>query len=266
MKFSVITVFPEMVENFFSQGVVGQSINRNLLSLETISPRSFTEDVHRTIDDRPFGGGDGMIMMSAPLEKALLSIQDLSKSRVIYLTPHGTPFNDKKARELAQLSHLVLICGRYGGIDQRFINTHVEEELSIGDYILSGGELGAAVVIDAVARMIPGVLGHGASAHEDSFSKDLMLEQPHFTRPREWLGQFVPEVLTTGNHKAISEWKEKVSMLVTLLKRPDLFWKGSISDREIDSLKLFWKQVSNNDRAVLGLDELTEKSFERGKS
>lgn len=264
MKFSVITVFPEMIENFFSQGVVGQSLNRNLLSLETINPRSFTNDVHHTIDDRPFGGGDGMIMMASPLEQALLSVKGPDKSSVIYLSPQGEAFNDMKARQLAKLKHVVLICGRYGGVDQRFINKYVDEEISIGDYVLSGGELAAAVVVDAVARMIPGVLGHGASAHEDSFAKNLLLEQPHFTRPRDWHDQIVPEILTSGNHKAIAEWKSKVSRLVTLAKRPDLFWKGLVSKQELGTLELYWEHLSIQDRIVLGLDQLNEKSFERG--
>lgn len=272
LKIDVITLFPEMIQGAVSHGVLGQALKGDLLSVQAHTPREFATDKHRTVDDRPFGGGDGMIMLSETLEKSLQNVQH-KNSKVIYLSPQGSVLTDDKARELSQAEHLVLVCGRYGGIDQRIINTYVDEEISIGDYVLSGGELGALVVIDALSRFIPGVLGHVDSADKDSFSEGL-LEHPNFTRPREYLGQDVPEVLLSGNHKLIADWKEKVSALVTLKKRPDLFIIYLAEEREkyralkkkktaepLKELFKFWQQLSPEDRKVLGLEELNEESF-----
>lgn len=272
LKIDVITLFPEMIQGAVSHGVLGQALKGDLLSVQAHTPREFATDKHRTVDDRPFGGGDGMIMLSETLEKSLQKVQH-KNSKVVYLSPQGSVLTDDKARELSQAEHLVLVCGRYGGIDQRIINTYVDEEISIGDYVLSGGELGALVVIDALSRFIPGVLGHVDSADKDSFSEGL-LEHPNFTRPREYLGQYVPEVLLSGNHKLIADWKEKVSALVTLKKRPDLFIIYLAEEREkyralkkkktaepLKELFKFWQQLSPEDRKVLGLEELNEESF-----
>lgn len=272
LKIDVITLFPEMIQGAVSHGVLGQALKGDLLSVQAHTPREFASDKHRTVDDRPFGGGDGMIMLSETLEKSIQKVQH-KNSKVIYLSPQGSVLTDDKARELSQAEHLVLVCGRYGGIDQRIINTYVDEEISIGDYVLSGGELGALVVIDALSRFIPGVLGHVDSADKDSFSEGL-LEHPNFTRPREYLGQDVPEVLLSGNHKLIAEWKEKVSALVTLKKRPDLFIIYLAEEREkyralkkkktaepLKELFKFWQQLSPQDREVLGLEDLNEESF-----
>ncbi|AHZ84606.1 tRNA (guanosine(37)-N1)-methyltransferase TrmD [Bdellovibrio bacteriovorus] len=272
LKIDVITLFPEMIQGAVSHGVLGQALKGDLLSVQAHTPREFATDKHRTVDDRPFGGGDGMIMLSETLEKSIQKVQH-KNSKVIYLSPQGSVLTDDKARELSQAEHLVLICGRYGGIDQRIINTYVDEEISIGDYVLSGGELGALVVIDALSRFIPGVLGHVDSADKDSFSEGL-LEHPNFTRPREYLGQDVPEVLLSGNHKLIADWKEKVSALVTLKKRPDLFIIYLAEEREkyralkkkktaepLKELFKFWQQLSPQDREVLGLEDLNEESF-----
>ncbi|CAE79960.1 tRNA (guanosine(37)-N1)-methyltransferase TrmD [Bdellovibrio bacteriovorus] len=272
LKIDVITLFPEMIQGAVSHGVLGQALKGDLLSVQAHTPREFASDKHRTVDDRPFGGGDGMIMLSETLEKSIQKVQH-KNSKVIYLSPQGSVLTDDKARELSQAEHLVLICGRYGGIDQRIINTYVDEEISIGDYVLSGGELGALVVIDALSRFIPGVLGHVDSADKDSFSEGL-LEHPNFTRPREYLGQDVPEVLLSGNHKLIADWKEKVSALVTLKKRPDLFIIYLAEEREkyralkkkktaepLKELFKFWQQLSPQDREVLGLEDLNEESF-----
>ncbi len=272
LKIDVITLFPEMIQGAVSHGVLGQALKGDLLSVQAHTPREFATDKHRTVDDRPFGGGDGMIMLSETLEKSIQKVQH-KNSKVIYLSPQGSVLTDDKARELSRAEHLVLICGRYGGIDQRIINTYVDEEISIGDYVLSGGELGALVVIDALSRFIPGVLGHVDSADKDSFSEGL-LEHPNFTRPREYLGQDVPEVLLSGNHKLIADWKEKVSALVTLKKRPDLFIIYLAEEREkyralkkkktaepLKELFKFWQQLSPQDREVLGLEDLNEESF-----
>lgn len=272
LKIDVITLFPEMIENAAGFGVLGQALKSDLLQVAAHTPREFAKDRHRTVDDRPFGGGDGMIMLPETLEKSIQKVKH-KNSRVIYMSPQGDVLTDAKARALAKEEHLVLICGRYGGIDQRIINQYVDEELSIGDYVLSGGELGALVAIDALSRFVPGVLGHSDSADKDSFSEGL-LEHPNFTKPREYLGVDVPEVLVSGNHKLIGEWKLKVSALVTLVKRPDLFqaWlekeneiyralKKKKNEAPLKELKKFWMNMSEADRKVLALDELREDDF-----
>lgn len=271
-KFDVITLFPEMIDMAVSHGVLGQALKSDLVSISSHNPREFAFDNHRTVDDRPFGGGDGMIMLAEPLEKTIQKVKH-NNSKVIYLSPQGQVFNDRLARQLATEEHLVLVCGRYGGIDQRVINHYVDLEISIGDYVLSGGELGALVVIDSVSRFIPGVLGHEDSADKDSFSEGL-LEHPNFTRPRHYLGQDVPEVLLSGNHKVIADWKLKVSALVTLCKRPDLFKKYIQEENKkyyaqkkkknpppLSQLKDFFKLLSVQDRESVGLKQLREEDI-----
>jgi tRNA (guanine37-N1)-methyltransferase len=273
LHIDIVTLFPEMIENAVSHGVLGQALKENLLTVKAHTPRTFASDKHRTVDDRPFGGGDGMIMLPETLEKTLASLKH-NTSKVVYMSPQGETLTDRKARSLANEERLILICGRYGGIDQRVINSYVDEEISIGDYVLSGGELGALVVVDALARFIPGVLGHQDSANKDSFA-DGLLEEPHFTRPRNYLEQDVPEILLSGNHKLIAEWKKKVAALVTLKKRPDLFTNYLDQEREklkavkknkknIDPLKDlqdFFKSLSGADRKVLGLEDVSEDDF-----
>ncbi len=274
LKIDVITLFPEMIEQAVSYGVLSSGIKGGHLEVKTHTPREFSQDKHRTVDDRPFGGGDGMIMLAETLENTLHKVKHKT-SKVIYLSPQGPVLTAEKSQALAKEEHLVLLCGRYGGIDQRVINSFVDEELSIGDYVLSGGELGALVVIDAVSRFIPGVLGHNESAEKDSFSSGL-LEHPNFTRPREWQGEEVPEVLLSGNHALIEEWKLKVSALVTLKKRPDLFKKYILRLDEAEKaspakkkkrlpfkaeLKKFWLELSAADKKVLGLEDLKEDDF-----
>lgn len=272
LKIEVITLFPEMIENAVSHGVLGQALKSDLLTVKAHTPREFAEDRHRTVDDRPFGGGDGMIMLPETLEKTLAKLKH-NNSKVIYLSPQGQALSDEKARSFANEEHLIFICGRYGGIDQRIINSHVDEELSIGDYVLSGGELGALVVIDALSRFVPGVLGHEESADKDSFAEGL-LEHPNFTRPRNYLGQEVPAVLLSGNHKVIEDWKRKVSALVTMKKRPDLFKEYIRAENEkyqaqkkkktappLKELKEFFRSLSEQDRKVLGLENLREEDL-----
>jgi tRNA (guanine37-N1)-methyltransferase len=279
MRFSVITIFPEMIEAFCRQGVLGQARAKNLLQVHTLNPREFTSDFHKTVDDRPFGGGDGMIMLAEPLEKALRSLgalsleekaqahqagRPLAEKKVIYLSPQGTVLDDARVGELAEMEEIILLCGRYGGIDQRIINHYVDEEISIGDYVLSGGELAAGVMIDAVARKIPGVLGHEASAHQDSFSMGLMglLETPSFTRPREYLGEKVPDILLSGNHAQIEAWKKAVSILTTLLKRPDLVLDLELSKKQRDQLREFWQKMEPQEKEILGLSALQDEDLE----
>ena len=272
LRIDVITLFPEMIQEAVSHGVLGQALKKDHLTVAAHTPREFATDRHRTVDDRPFGGGDGMIMLADTLEKTIQKVQH-KNSKVVYLSPQGKTLTDDLARTFSNEEHLVLICGRYGGIDQRIINAYVDEEVSIGDYVLSGGELGALVIIDAVARFIPGVLGHEDSAHKDSFSAGL-LEHPNFTRPREYLDQEVPEVLLSGNHKLIEEWKSKVSALVTLQKRPDLFLeyihqenlkyqalKKKKTKAPLLELKSFFMSLSEKEKQALGLHDLTEEDF-----
>ncbi|MBC7370119.1 MAG: tRNA (guanosine(37)-N1)-methyltransferase TrmD [Bdellovibrionaceae bacterium] len=259
-SFQVITLFPEMIQSAMAAGVFGQAQKKELLKLSTINPREFTSDIHKTVDDRPFGGGDGMIMMAEPLAKSIAKakIENLA-APVFYLSPQGKPFTQAKAAELAQLPGMILVCGRYGGIDQRVIHQLVDEEISVGDYVISGGELAAGIVMDAVSRLIPGVLGHADSAENDSFAKGL-LEHPNFTKPRDYSGFAVPEVLLGGNHKKIQEWKQILSLLVTLAKRPDLLQKSSMS-KELSLAKKFWQSLLPEEKQNLGLVDLQEADF-----
>lgn len=251
-SFSVLTVFPDLVKSAFQQGVVAQALKKNLLKLDCFTPRDFATDVHRTVDDRPFGGGDGMVLLAETLEKCWSFAKDQGAvGPVVYLTPQGRRMDDQWVKEKASAPGMTLVCGRYGGIDQRWINRHVEEEVSIGDYVISGGELAAAVVIDAVARQIPGVLGHQDSARKDSFFEG-RLEAPVFSRPREWAGQEVPEALLSGHHAQIEKWQLMVGLLVTLKKRPDLWHTLDLSADRRRDLKKFWDALPAGERQALG--------------
>jgi tRNA (guanine37-N1)-methyltransferase len=255
--FNVITVFPEMIDSAVSFGVLSQAQKSKKLQVKTYNPRAMTSDTHRTIDDRPFGGGDGMLMLAEPLSLTIKKIQD--PGPVIYLSPQGPLFDDKKAQSLAELPSFTLICGRYGGIDQRFLNAHTNEELSVGNYVLSGGEIAALAVIDATSRFVEGVLGHSESAQKDSLTSGL-LEAPAFTRPREWMGVEVPEILLSGNHQQIEEWKLFVGILTTLQKRPETLKISNFSSMQKSKFLKFIDEISlessNEQRQVLGLSEI----------
>jgi tRNA (guanine37-N1)-methyltransferase len=260
-SFQVITLFPEMIQAAMSAGVFAQAEKKSLISLRCLQPRDFTTDVHRTVDDRPYGGGDGMIMMAEPLAKSIAQAKlQNAQARVIYLSPQGRPLTHVKSQAMAQEAGLILLCGRYGGIDQRVIHQWVDEEISIGEYVLSGGELAACVVMDAVSRFIPGVLGHADSADLDSFGARGWLEQPNFTKPREYSGQAVPEILFSGHHKNLLIWKSQVSLLVTLAKRPDLVDKKNCAG-ELKTAWQFWLNLPSAERDVLGLNDLKEEDF-----
>lgn len=239
----VVTLFPEMFDALTEHGVTGRAVKRGQLSLEFSNPRDFTYDRHRTVDDRPFGGGPGMLMKVEPLLEAISAIQQKAPStpRVIYLSPQGQPLTQQRAKELAQLDSLVLLCGRYEGIDERIVEMCVDEEISIGDYVLSGGELGAMVLLDAITRLIPGVLGHADSAAEDSFSEG-WLDCPHYTRPEEFAGQRVPEVLLSGNHALIRRWRLKQSLGRTWLRRPELLAELSLDKEQQQLLAEFIRE------------------------
>jgi tRNA (guanine37-N1)-methyltransferase len=225
MKFNVVTIMPKIVEAALEMGVVGQAIARKEIGLEIVNPRSFTKDVHHTVDDRPFGGGDGMVMKCEPLISAIESLGSSAGHRVL-LSAQGKTWGDKMAREWAEKkTNITLVCGRYGGVDQRFINKYIDEEVSIGDFILSGGELAALVLIDTTARFLPNILGNNISKDDDSFSNGL-LEAPLFTRPQNLGDIKIPRVFLCGDHEKIKMAKRLLSLLTTLEKRPDLFLKA----------------------------------------
>jgi len=233
MRFDVITLFPELFEQAASMGVVGRAISSDRIQLNTWNPRDFTTDVHRTVDDRPFGGGPGMVMKVEPLGKAIQSaVNDSDEpAKVIYLSPQGRKLDQQGVEYLAKCSRLVLLAGRYEGVDERVLESHVDEEWSIGDFVLSGGELPALVMIDAVSRTLPDVLGHECSALEDSFVEGL-LDHPHYTRPDVFGGVEVPDVLLSGDHKKIALWREKQRLGKTWQKRPDLLKKIELTKHQ----------------------------------
>ena len=239
----VVTLFPEMFTALTGHGVTGRAVKRGQLTVEYSNPRDHAHDRHRTVDDRPFGGGPGMLMKVEPLLEAIEAIREKAPSppRVIYLSPQGQPLTQQRATELAQLDSMVLLCGRYEGIDERIIEMCVDEEISIGDYVLSGGELGAMVLLDAVTRLIPGVLGHADSAVEDSFSEG-WLDCPHYTRPEEFAGQRVPEVLLSGNHALIRRWRLKQSLGRTWQRRPELLEELTLSKEQQKLLAEFIRE------------------------
>ena len=222
MRFDILTLFPDLFASFLKAGVLGRAIEKGVVEVRITNIRDFARGRHRVADDRPYGGGNGMVMKPGPIYRALRSI-DLRREdcRVVLLTPQGVPFRQEIARELAGVNHLVLICGRYEGVDERIRSRYVDAELSIGDFILSGGELGAMVVIDAVSRVIPGVLGGERSSLEDSFEEGL-LEYPQYTRPRVFEGEEVPAVLLSGDHERIRLWRRAEALKRTLERRPDL--------------------------------------------
>jgi tRNA (guanine37-N1)-methyltransferase len=222
MRIDIVTLFPAMIEGQVRYGIQGRAIENGLLQVVTWNPRDFSVDRHRAVDDRPYGGGPGMVMQVQPLRAALHAARtDAGPAPVIYLSPQGGRFDQVRARELAQQSRLILLAGRYEGIDERVIELEVDEELSIGDYVLSGGELPALVVMDALTRLLPGALGDADSAQEDSFM-DGLLDYPHYTRPEESDGLRVPDVLIGGHHADIRRWRHKQALGRTWLRRPDL--------------------------------------------
>lgn len=226
MKFQVITLFPDLINCFFGEGVVGQAKQKGLIEVACVNPRDFTRDAHHSVDDRPFGGGDGMVMMIEPLGSALESIREEDRGQVVYLTPQGRPWTQDMARDWfgaadKKTKSFTFICGRYAGVDQRFINRYVDHEVSIGDFVLSGGELAALVMMDTLARLVPGVLGNFASVHHETFSLD-HFEGPLFTRPRQHELGDVPDFLLSGNHRDIELRRRQIGLVVMGLQRPDL--------------------------------------------
>ncbi|KIO36147.1 tRNA (guanosine(37)-N1)-methyltransferase TrmD [Shewanella sp. cp20] len=240
MWLGVVTLFPEMFRAVTDFGVTGRAVSNGLLELQTWNPRDFTHDRHRTVDDRPYGGGPGMLMMVQPLRDAIHAAKAAAgdEAKVIYLSPQGRKLTQQGVEELAKSERLILVCGRYEGIDERIIQTEVDEEWSIGDYVLSGGELPAMTLIDSVSRLVPGVLGKQASAEQDSFS-DGLLDCPHYTRPESLDGIDVPAVLLSGNHENIRRWRLQQSLGRTLLRRPELFENLALTDEQTKLLAEF---------------------------
>ena len=245
MRIDVVTLFPDLFEIVTRFGVTGKAVQRGMVELGLWNPRDYTTDRHRSVDDRPYGGGPGMVMMVQPLRDAIRAARATApSSRVIYLSPQGRRLDQAVMQDLAGRSGMILVAGRYEGIDQRLIDHDIDEEWSIGDYVLSGGELAAMVVIDAVTRLLPGVLGHEQSAQQDSFMAGL-LDHPHYTRPEELDGMRVPEVLLGGDHAAIARWRLKQALGCTWLRRPDLLERMSLDAEQRRLLEEFKDELEN---------------------
>jgi tRNA (guanine37-N1)-methyltransferase len=234
VRFDVVTLFPEMFEAVTRSGITSRALQAQLWRLQTWNPRDFTTDNYRTVDDRPYGGGPGMVMLAEPLEKALDAVaasQGEARGAVIYLSPQGKKLDHAKVLELAGHGAVTLLCGRYEGVDERLLARRVDEELSLGDFVLSGGEIAAMAVIDAVVRQLPGALGDGESAQQESFVQGL-LDCPHYTRPEVYAGERVPEVLLSGHHELIRRWRLKQALGRTWLRRPELLAARTLNEEE----------------------------------
>lgn len=254
-RYDVVTLFPEMFAALTGSGITRRAIDRGLYALEFHNPRDFTSDPHRTVDDRPYGGGPGMVMLAEPLTQAIRAARAAQEAalgrsgRVIYLSPQGRRLAQEVVLELAAEPALVLLCGRYEGVDQRLIDREVDEELSLGDFVLSGGELPAMVLLDAIVRQLPGALNTAGSAQEDSFA-DGLLDCPHYTRPELYEDERVPDVLLSGNHAAIRRWRLKQSLGRTWLRRPDLLGARPLSKTELKLLDEFRQEQAGTQDAL----------------
>ncbi|SMC88108.1 tRNA (Guanine37-N(1)-) methyltransferase [Desulfocicer vacuolatum DSM 3385] len=244
MGFTVLTLFPELITSFFNHGIIGRAMEKKLIVGDTINIRDFTLDRHKSVDDKPYGGGCGMVMTPEPLFRAIDEARSRrGNARVLLMSPQGKPFDQSRAREFAAAGeNLIFVCGRYEGIDERVYHGEVDEEISIGDYVMTGGELAAMVIVDAVTRLLPGVLGGESSAELDSFENH-RLEHAHYTRPFEFEGMTVPEVLLSGNHGEIEKWRRSSSLKRTFIKRPDLFHKETLSAEEKACLKIWCREL-----------------------
>ena len=236
MKFSVLTLFPEMFESVLGESIIGRALKKGIIETEYINIRDFSEGNYRRVDDYPYGAGGGMVMQPMPIYKAYKSVCTDKKPYVVYMSPQGNVFNQKKAIELSKMEHVVILCGHYEGVDERIIEEIVDEEISVGDYVLTGGELPAMIVIDATARMKEGVLDSDETMQVESHYNSL-LEYPQYTRPVEFMGRRVPDVLLSGHHAKIEAWRREQSLIRTKLKRPDLIKKADITDNEKEMLK-----------------------------
>ncbi len=257
INFKVITLFPDLITAYLKDALLSKALKNDLLSVDVINLRDQAQKKYNSVDDTVFGGGDGMLLQCGPLVETLklLGIQKKNDpmKKIILLSPQGQKWTHKKAQDWINTEEIILVCGRYAGVDQRFIRTYVDEEISIGDFILSGGELAALAIIESMSRFIPGVLGHAQSATEDSFENGY-LEAPQFTKPQDFEGQLVPQILLSGNHQKIAEWRHFVSLLMTFKKRPDLL-QGQKMDWQ--QVKAFYDQMPSADKMTLGISDLT---------
>jgi len=244
IRFDVVTLFPEMFAAVAASGITRKALEAGLWRLQTWNPRDFTTDNYRTVDDRPYGGGPGMVMLAEPLEKALDAAQAAGGGKVIFLSPQGRKLDHQKVMELAGRPAVTLLCGRYEGVDERLIRRRVDEELSLGDYVLSGGELAAMAVIDAVVRQLPGALGDGQSAAEESFAAGL-LDCPQYTRPEVYAGEGIPAVLLSGHHEQIRRWRLKQALGRTWLRRPELIAARRLGEEELKLLEEFRQETKS---------------------
>jgi tRNA (guanine37-N1)-methyltransferase len=248
LQFGLVTLFPEMFDAFSKHGVSGRAVKNGLISVDCWNPRDFTHDKHRTVDDRPFGGGPGMLMKVQPLRDAIHAAKAASEkpSKVIYMSPQGRKLDQQGAKELVSNERLIFVCGRYEGIDERLIETEIDEEWSLGDFVLSGGELAAMTFMDTISRLVPGVLGHEMSSVEDSFF-DGLLDCPHYTRPEVLDNLGVPDVLLSGHHENVRRWRAKQAIGRTWLRRPDLLEGRQLTKEQLTLLSEFKSELSSRD-------------------
>lgn len=245
MKIDFLTLFPEMFNGVLNQSILKRAQDKNMLTVNTVDFRHFAENKHNQVDDYPYGGGQGMVLKPEPVFNAMKDLKRTDKTRVILMCPQGRPFSQAIAEELSEAEHIVFICGHYEGYDERIRENLVTDEISMGDYVLTGGELPAMTMTDAIVRLIPGVLGNEQSHQDDSFS-DGLLEFPQYTRPREYKGMTVPDVLLSGNHANIEKWRHEQKLIRTLHKRPDLLEKYQLSDKDKEFLESYKNQLKNN--------------------
>ena len=243
MNYHVLTLFPEMIEQGLDTSIIGRAMKKGLVSLNAVNIRDYANNKHSKVDDYPYGGGAGMVMQAEPVYQAYKAVEEKisTKPRVIYLTPQGQCFSQKMAEDFAKEENLVFLCGHYEGIDERVLEQIVTDNVSIGDYVLTGGELAAMVMIDAISRLVPGVLNNDVSAEFESFN-DNLLEYPQYSRPEEWMGEKVPEILLSGHHLNIEKWRREQSIIRTIERRPDLLENANLTDKE----KEFVKNYCNN--------------------
>ena len=256
MNFVLLTIFPDMVAPLREYGIIRRAIDQERIDIVAINIRDFAPDRHQVTDDRPYGGGSGMVMKPEPLAAAIQAAKEqFPLAKTLLLSPQGRTFNQRIAGELAGLEGLIFVCGRYEGVDERLCDHHIDLEISIGDYVLTGGELAAMVIIDAVTRLLPGVLGGEDSAAYDSFA-DGLLEHAHFTRPHDFEGETVPEVLLSGNHGEIEKWRRESALIRTFLKRRDLLESRQLASDEIDLLKKWYRELERiiHAQSVCGAD------------
>jgi tRNA (guanine37-N1)-methyltransferase len=243
MKIDVLTLFPELFDHFFNWSIIGRAVESQLVSLNAVNIRDFSENKHKRVDDYPFSGGPGMIMKPEPIYKAIESVRE-TDSKIIYLSPKGKVYNQDMAKQLSKENHLVLLCGHYEGIDNRIVENYIDVEISIGDYVLTGGELPAMIIIDSIVRLIPGVLSNQDSYMEESHYES-WLEYPQYTRPRVFNGIEVPDVLLSGNHEKIRKWKRYQSIKTTYQRRKDLFDKKDLTEEERTMLQKIKKELKS---------------------